>query len=108
MMIRRFIFGLLMPVGCFGCAVGPRSDGADKLANPRRVFLVRHAERIADGEDPALTAVGEARAQALATTLRESGITVIITTQWRRTRDTAKPLAAQLRITPELIPVFEG
>src|SRR5258706_12104561 len=54
MMIRRFIFGLLMAVGCFGCAVGPRSDGADKLANPRRVFLVRHAERFADGEDPNL------------------------------------------------------
>jgi phosphohistidine phosphatase SixA len=107
-MIRRFIFGLLISAGFFGCAVGSRIDGAEKLASPRRVILVRHAERFADGEDPALTAVGEARAQALATTLREAGITTIITTQWRRTRDTAKPLAAQLRITPEVIPVFEG
>jgi phosphohistidine phosphatase SixA len=108
MMIRRFIFGLLISAGFFGCAVGPRIDGADKLANPRRVFLVRHAERYSDGDDPALTSVGEARAQMLATTLREAGITTIITTQWRRTRDTARPLAAQLRITPEVIPVFEG
>jgi len=108
LLIRQFIFGLLVAVGSYGCAVGPRSDGADTLVNPRRVFLVRHAERFADGEDPDLTAIGEARAQALATTLREAGITAIITTQWRRTRDTAKPLAAQLRITPEVIPVFEG
>ncbi|HWH76860.1 MAG TPA: phosphoglycerate mutase family protein [Candidatus Binatus sp.] len=107
-MMRRFIFALLLAGVCFGCAVGPAIDGAAKLASPRRVFLVRHAERFVDGEDPLLTAVGEARAQALATTLREAGITAIITTQWRRTRDTAKPLATQLRITPEVIPVYEG
>jgi hypothetical protein len=32
----------------------------------------------------------------------------IITTQWRRTRDTVKPLAALLKITPEVVPVYEG
>jgi broad specificity phosphatase PhoE len=40
--------------------------------------------------------------------LRDSGITAIITTQWRRTRDTAAPLAKLLSITPQVVPVYEG
>lgn len=35
-------------------------------------------------------------------------MTAIITTQWRRTRDTAKPLASLLKITPEIVPVHDG
>lgn len=83
------------------------ADGG-KLAMPRQVFLVRHAEREWDGEDPPLIAAGELRAQALAETLRDAGITRIVTTQWRRTRATAEPLAKLLRITPQVIPVFDG
>jgi phosphohistidine phosphatase SixA len=92
----------------WGCAVNsPPSDGAT-LTLPRYVFLVRHAEREWEGEDPPLVAAGVARAQALAETLRDAGITRIVTTQWRRTRDTAEPLAKLLRITPQVIPVLEG
>ncbi len=91
-----------------GCAANsPLSDG-DKATLPRQVFLVRHTERESEGEDPPLVAAGEARAQALAETLRDAGITRIITTQWRRTRDTAQPLAKLLRLTPQVIPVLEG
>jgi phosphohistidine phosphatase SixA len=91
-----------------GCAVNPRAGNGVMQTLPRQVFLVRHAEREWEGEDPPLVATGEARAQALAETLRDSGITRIITTQWRRTRDTAAPLAKLLRITPQVIPVFDG
>ena len=80
-----------------GCAVTRPHDG-DLLTAPRQVFLVRHTERESEGEDPPLVAAGEARAQALAETLRDAGITRIITTQWRRTRDTAQPLAKLLRL----------
>jgi len=91
-----------------GCAANsPLADG-DKATLPRQVFLVRHAEREWEGEDPPLVAAGEARAQALAETLRDAGITRIVTTQWRRTRDTAQPLAKMLRITPQVIPVLDG
>lgn len=89
------------------CAVTRPHDG-DSLTLPRQVFLVRHAEREWEGEDPPLVAAGEARAQALAETLRDAGITRIITTQWRRTRDTAQPLAKLLRLRPQVIPVLEG
>ncbi len=91
-----------------GCAVNSRPSAGDKLTLPRQVFLVRHTEREWEGEDPPLVAAGEARAQALAETLRDAGITRIVTTQWRRTRDTARPLAKLLKLTAQVIPVLEG
>jgi phosphohistidine phosphatase SixA len=103
----RLVLGLiLLSTGSFGCTA--QSGGTDQLFSARQVYLVRHTEREAEGEDPPLTARGEARAQALAATLRDAGITAIITTQWKRTRDSAKPLAAILKITPEIVPVYEG
>jgi len=105
--LTRFTLPLILATaGLFGC--GAQSVGTDSLSGARQVFLVRHAEREMTGEDPPLTPQGEARAQALAAALRDSGITAIITTQWRRTRDTAKPLAAILRVVPEVVPVYEG
>ena len=66
------------------------------------VFLVRHAER-ADagmaaakmaGADPELSDAGKARAASLAALLKDAKITAIFTTEYKRTRDTAQPLAA--------------
>lgn len=58
------------------------------------VFLVRHAERATDDpRDPTLTPEGTERAELLATLLAGAGITAIYSTDWRRTRLTAAPLA---------------
>ena len=99
---------LSVVLASMGCAVSSRPSEGDKLSLPRQVFLVRHAEREWEGEDPPLVATGEARAQALAETLRDAGITRVVTTQWRRTRDTAQPLAKLLKLTAQVIPVLEG
>jgi phosphohistidine phosphatase SixA len=72
------------------------------------LVLVRHADKAAQPtDDPPLTALGAQRAQDLAAALRYAGVTAIITTQLRRTRETAQPLAAAVRITPEVVNVGE-
>jgi phosphohistidine phosphatase SixA len=72
------------------------------------LVLVRHADKAAQpADDPPLTAAGAKRAQDLAASLRDAGVTAIITTQLRRTRETAQPLAAALRLVPEVVNVRE-
>lgn len=87
------------------------------------VYLVRHAER-ADGgpgapvtmaagssasapADPLLSPAGEARAARLAAMLADAGITAIYVTEFRRTQDTGKPLAAKLGLTLRTVPSRE-
>ena len=68
------------------------------------IVLVRHAEKAAaPADNPGLTPAGQARAQALARTLGDAGIQVIITSKFERTRATARPIAQRLGITPEVI-----
>jgi phosphohistidine phosphatase SixA len=66
------------------------------------VVLVRHAEPVAGGTDPdpGLSTTGKKRAVTLAKMLADAGITAIFTSDLRRTKETAKPLANQLSITP--------
>ena len=62
-------------------------------------FLVRHAEKGQDDpKDPSLTAFGEARAQLLADELSKAGITAIYSTGYKRTQQTAQPLADRLGV----------
>jgi len=61
-----------------------------------RIFLVRHAEKQASGQDPALSEAGRTRARELASLLQEAGIGHIYSTDFVRTRDTAAPLADRL------------
>jgi phosphohistidine phosphatase SixA len=76
------------------------------------VFLVRHAER-ADGggaaggmnaSDPDLSAAGRTRAESLATLLKDAKITTIFTSEFKRTQQTAAPLAKVLGIQAVPVP----
>lgn len=60
------------------------------------VYLVRHAEKTTDKDDPALTEAGQARAEALADLLADKKLTHIHSSDTKRTRDTAAPLAERL------------
>ncbi|XQW84780.1 SixA phosphatase family protein [Thalassotalea piscium] len=62
------------------------------------IYLVRHAEKIAGGKDPALTSCGMKRATQLATILKQAKIKQIYSTQTLRTQQTAAPLATQLNL----------
>ena len=69
------------------------------LAYPRTFVLVRHAEKGTDSpQDPALSEAGVARARELARHLEHAGVTHIFTSEFRRTRETAAPLAIKTGI----------
>jgi broad specificity phosphatase PhoE len=68
------------------------------------VILVRHAEKAAaPADDPPLTPAGEARARALLEVARDAGVSAVITTQFARTRATAQPLVAEMKLSPEVV-----
>jgi len=64
------------------------------------LILLRHAERESNGSDPSLSTAGRARAKVLATMLADTGIDAIFTSEFKRTQETAAPLAARLGLTP--------
>lgn len=86
--------------------------GSLAAADHQVIFLVRHAERAAAAapanpvppghpmmsDDPPLSPAGQARAARLATMLASAGIQRIYTTEFKRTRQTAAPLADKLKI----------
>ena len=68
------------------------------------VFIVRHAEKADDSKDAELSEAGRARAEALANMLRDSEISAIYTTEFKRTQQTAVPLAKALGLTVTTLP----
>jgi phosphohistidine phosphatase SixA len=68
-----------------------------------KLYLVRHSEKLLDdGDDPGLTEEGNQRSIKLAGWLRDKGIEDIWSSDYRRSRDTAAPLAAMLGLPLEL------
>lgn len=89
------LVALLMPVGL---GLGHAADGT------QIVVLVRHAEKAeAPADDVALSRAGLDRAQALVHVLASAGVDGIVTTQFRRTRETAAPVAARMGLTPVVV-----
>jgi len=86
---------------------GPGTASAQTRAadGPREkiVILARHAEKEDDGDDPALSEAGQARARALAHALSRLRVDAIYTSQFRRTRLTAGPLAEASGVVPEVV-----
>ena len=62
------------------------------------VILTRHAERDPGGTDPSLSAAGRRRAKLLADMLADAGIGAIFTSEFKRTKETAAPVAQRLSV----------
>ena len=64
------------------------------------VILIRHADRTSSetDQDPSLNDKGEARAQELVHVLGTSGIEIIYHSRFKRSKETANPLATQFGI----------
>lgn len=95
-----FLAGLVT----FGGRFAAQAQAAPK-ARPAvtTVYLVRHAEKdtaAAGRADPALSGVGEVRAQVLRKLLARRRPTALFTTDTRRTRATLAPLAAATKLEP--------
>ena len=95
-----------MTLRLFVCLLG-FFFAASAAAQARVIFLVRHAERAAISghvpSDTGLSPAGRKRAEALARVLQDAQITAVYTTEYKRTRETAAPVAQSLGIQPEVI-----
>jgi len=69
------------------------------------VFIVRHAEKASTGgKDPDLSVEGQKRADALAHILKDSQVTSVFVTEFKRTQETAAPTARAAQVSPTVIP----
>jgi broad specificity phosphatase PhoE len=95
--IRRLLLPLallLLPVAA------PAQTASAPGAATTTVLFVRHAEKASDdARNPSLSAQGQARAEALRAALADADVTAIYATQYRRTAQTAEPLAAALGVS---------
>src|SRR4051812_47239277 len=69
------------------------------------VFIVRHAEKASTGDkDPDLSVEGQKRAEALEHILKDSQITSVFVTEFKRTQQTAAPTARAAQVSPSVVP----
>ncbi len=86
----RLPFALLLASLAAACSTTPTQDASAPLT----FVVVRHAEKATDDpENPSLSAVGQARAVALAERLRGAPLVAAYATEYRRTQQTAQPSA---------------
>ena len=97
MKTARGILLVLLPLVIISCNRTP--------SGPTMIMIVRHAEKASDAEDSPLTEEGRLRAQALAGVVADAGVDAIYTTQFKRNRDTAQPLAQRLGLAVTEVPV---
>jgi len=76
---------------------------AQASAQATTVIVVRHAEKADATADTELSEAGKARAAALVEAVAGANVKGIYTTQFKRTRNTAAPLAEKLGLTPVVV-----
>lgn len=71
--VRHFLIAILL----FGLIAQAEAQST--------IFIVRHAEKSEEGNDPEISRAGQARAEKLARTLADADVKAIYVTEWRRT-----------------------
>ena len=108
---RQFVRGLGLAATALLSTSASAQEPAEKVARdaPRAnlqavVILVRHTEKSTDDRvDPSLSEEGVARAKELARLVGSNGVTSLLHTEYKRTRDTLAPLAQALSLKSETI-----
>lgn len=98
--VALYLTGLLAALAIASCAASP---GPSRMSDDGTytIYLVRHAEKQA-GDDPSLTGAGLERAEVLGEILSNAGVEKIWSSDYRRTRETAAPLATRLGLDVEI------
>jgi len=91
-MIRILIILLLLTIGITACKTKEHTHS-------RKIYLVRHAEKLKDVDNPSLSPEGIARAQSLNRVLTTEEINAIYSTAYNRTQETAAPTANRLGLS---------
>ncbi len=92
--MKRFLFLPLVFAVCLSAAAAQST-----------IFIVRHAEKAESArKDPDLSKAGRARAESLAKMLKDAKIAAIYATEFKRTQQTAAPLARALGISVTNLP----
>jgi broad specificity phosphatase PhoE len=76
---------------------------AHRVKAQEAIYIVRHAERADDSADAELSSEGVRRSVKLSAVLADAGVSTIVTSQRKRTIQTAAPLAKALRIEPAVV-----
>jgi broad specificity phosphatase PhoE len=99
-MTKRAAFVLLLVLGGIGSMACQRPP-----AGPTTVLIVRHGEKASQDADAPLSDAGRQRAVALAETAADAGVAAIYSSQFTRTKDTARPLSERTGVAVTEFPV---
>jgi phosphohistidine phosphatase SixA len=91
---KSFVF-LVLSV----CLIAPKVARSQDV-----IFLVRHADRASNEPDSVLSKAGEQRARCLAYVMKDANIKAMFATEFKRTQQTAAPVASEFHIEPRVIP----
>jgi phosphohistidine phosphatase SixA len=100
--ITTFSTLLILIVSLFACSKEQASENVDEEQKPLLVFLVRHAEKTNQKEDPGLSEAGKVRALELKKVLRSADIEYVHSSDFIRTRETALPTAEMFELTTKI------
>ncbi len=109
---RQFVQGLGLAAPALLTAPALAQDAQDAAPKPRKLnavlILTRHSEKSKDDRrDPSLSDAGKARAKNIANMFGAAGVTGLVHTEYKRTRNTLAPLAEALGIESETIGAME-
>lgn len=93
--MKRILFCLLLSLGT-------------AQAQVTTLFLVRHAEKLDQTDSSPLTERGQLRAKKLAELLRDADVQAVYSTDYVRTRETARPLAEARNLPVQTYPAQDA
>ena len=99
-----------MPSGNEGPLAVANPIPSEVSAQPTTVYLVRHAEKDISNpsdQDPGLTPVGEARAEALRAELEGQKVDVLYATKYKRTQTTLQPMASARNLEIQIYDAYD-